>query len=152
MFDFIDFIFIIFISFGHVVGMWDLNSLTRDQTCTPCGEAWSPIHWTARKVPMFDFSKFNLNWKQISWKKTSNCVMGPQAKQASWKKWPLSKLFKCKKEYGMGMGIREFLSPPCWVIFTKLLYFFENQFLSIPKKKKKKKKKKKVKKIELSPS
>ena len=71
--------------------------------------------------------------------------MGPQAKQASWKKWPLSKFFKCKKEYGVEMGIREFLLPSCWVIFTKLVYFFENQF-SLPKKKKKKK----IKKIELS--
>ena len=67
--------------------------------------------------------------------------MGPQAKQASWKKLHLSKFFKCKKEYGVEMGIREFLLAPCWVIFTKLVYFFENQFFSLPKKKKKRRRK-----------
>ena len=61
--------------FWHVVGMWDLSSLTKDQTCIPCSEAQSPTHWTARKVPMFDFSKFNLNWKPISWKKKIATVL-----------------------------------------------------------------------------
>ena len=32
-------------------GMWDLNSLTRGQTHTPCIGRWSPNHWTTREVP-----------------------------------------------------------------------------------------------------
>ena len=32
-------------------GMWDLSSLTRDQTCTPCIGRQSLNHWTAREVP-----------------------------------------------------------------------------------------------------
>ena len=31
-------------------GMWDLSSLTGDQTCTPCIERWSLNHWTTREV------------------------------------------------------------------------------------------------------
>ena len=34
-------------------GMWDLSSLTRDQTCTPCIGRRSLNHWTAREVPAF---------------------------------------------------------------------------------------------------
>ena len=30
-------------------GTWDLSSPTRDRTCTPCTERWSPNHWTARE-------------------------------------------------------------------------------------------------------
>ena len=32
-------------------GMWDLSSLTRDQTCMPCIGRWSPNLWTTREVP-----------------------------------------------------------------------------------------------------
>ena len=32
-------------------GMWDLSSLTRDQTRTPCIGRWSLNHWTTREVP-----------------------------------------------------------------------------------------------------
>ena len=32
-------------------GMWDLTSLTRDQTCTPCIGRQSVNHWTTREVP-----------------------------------------------------------------------------------------------------
>ena len=35
--------------------MWDLSSLTRDQTHTLVLEAQSPNHWTARKVLFFIF-------------------------------------------------------------------------------------------------
>ena len=31
-------------------GMWDLSSLSRNQTCTPCVGRWSLNHWTARDV------------------------------------------------------------------------------------------------------
>ena len=31
--------------------MWDFNSLTRDQTCTPCVGKRSLNHWTTRDVP-----------------------------------------------------------------------------------------------------
>ena len=33
-------------------GMWDLSSLTRDRTHTPCTGRWSLNHWTAREVPV----------------------------------------------------------------------------------------------------
>ena len=33
------------------LGMWDLNSLTRNWTCNPYVERWSPSHWTTREVP-----------------------------------------------------------------------------------------------------
>ena len=36
-------------------GMWDLSSLTRDQTCTPCIGRQSPNHWTIRGVPRDKF-------------------------------------------------------------------------------------------------
>ena len=32
-------------------GMWDLSSLTRDRTGTPCIARWILNHWTTRKVP-----------------------------------------------------------------------------------------------------
>ena len=32
-------------------GMWDLRSLTRDRTRTPCIGRRSPNHWTAMDVP-----------------------------------------------------------------------------------------------------
>ena len=31
------------------LGLWDLNFLTRDQTCVPC--SGTPNHWTTREVP-----------------------------------------------------------------------------------------------------
>ena len=33
--------------------MWDLSSLSRDQTHTPCIGRWSLHHWTAREVPYY---------------------------------------------------------------------------------------------------
>ena len=36
-------------------GMWDLSSLTRDQTCTPFIGRQSLNHWTAREVPTMLF-------------------------------------------------------------------------------------------------
>ena len=32
-------------------GMWDLSSLSRDQTCASALEVWSLKHWTTREVP-----------------------------------------------------------------------------------------------------
>ena len=32
-------------------GMWDLSSLTGDQTCAPALEAWNLKYWTTREVP-----------------------------------------------------------------------------------------------------
>ena len=34
--------------------LWDLSSLSRDWTCTPCPGRWSLNHWTARKIPQMD--------------------------------------------------------------------------------------------------
>ena len=36
-------------------GMWDLSSLARDQTHTPCIGRPSPNHWTPRKVQEYEF-------------------------------------------------------------------------------------------------
>ena len=80
--------------------MWDLSSLTRDQTCTPCIGRWSLNHWAPRKVPYFpllnpgtlfptwlpDSFFQNANWvsylfllsllmkAQLSWKTTSKLL------------------------------------------------------------------------------
>ena len=32
-------------------GLWDLSSLTRDRTSTPCIRKWNLNHWTTRQVP-----------------------------------------------------------------------------------------------------
>ena len=34
-------------------GMWELSSLTREQTCAPAVEAQSPNHWTTGESPCF---------------------------------------------------------------------------------------------------
>ena len=58
---FIEFV-TIFLPFHVLVfwpwGMWDLNSLTRDQTCTPGIGRRSPNHWTAREVPRMSFNVY----------------------------------------------------------------------------------------------
>ena len=36
--------------------IWDLSSLTRDWTCTPCTGSWNLNHWTAKEVPLFQNS------------------------------------------------------------------------------------------------
>ena len=35
------------------LSMWDLSSLTRDQTHVPCIGRQIPNHWTTREVPKF---------------------------------------------------------------------------------------------------
>ena len=48
--------FIFFFFFWSMpCGMWDLISLTRDQTCSSALEAESHNHWTARKSPSLHF-------------------------------------------------------------------------------------------------
>ena len=46
--------FVMLLLFGVLIvwlwGIWDLNSPTRDQTCTSCIGRWSLNHWTARAV------------------------------------------------------------------------------------------------------
>ena len=48
------FFFFFYVLAFWLQGMWDLSSLTRDQTHTPCIGRWSLNHRTAREVPMFD--------------------------------------------------------------------------------------------------
>ena len=53
---FIEFVTILLLFYVLVLwprGMWDLSSLTRDWTRTPCIGRQSPNHWTAREVPIF---------------------------------------------------------------------------------------------------
>ena len=41
--------------------MWDLRSLARDQTCTPCIGRWGLKHWTSREVlPLFFIGSLHL--------------------------------------------------------------------------------------------
>ena len=42
-------LFVCFLATLH--GMWDLSSLTRDQSYNPALAAQSPNHWTAKEVP-----------------------------------------------------------------------------------------------------
>ena len=51
---FIKFVTILFLLYVLILwprGMWDLSSLTRDRTCTPCIGKRSLNHWTTREVP-----------------------------------------------------------------------------------------------------
>ena len=41
--------------FFYLKGMWDLSSLMRDQTLTPCIGRMILSHWTTRGVPMHMF-------------------------------------------------------------------------------------------------
>ena len=43
-------------------GMWDLSSLTRDQTRTPCIGRRSLNHWTAREVPLLNSYENTCDW------------------------------------------------------------------------------------------
>ena len=55
---FIEFVTMLLLFFVLIVwprGMWDLSSLTRDRTLTPCIGRQSLDHWTAREVPGFFF-------------------------------------------------------------------------------------------------
>ena len=62
-------------------GMWDLSSLTRDGTHTPCLGRQSLNHWTAREVPGNECFKtiFNLEQDMIQTEMMLNklclCVM-----------------------------------------------------------------------------
>ena len=54
---FIEFVTILLLFYGLVFwlqGMWDLSSLTRDQTHTSCIIRGSLNHWTARELPSYD--------------------------------------------------------------------------------------------------
>ena len=51
---FIEFVIVLllfYILFFWLWGMWNLNSLTRDETFTPCTEKHSLNHWTNKEVP-----------------------------------------------------------------------------------------------------
>ena len=41
-------------------GVWDLSSLTRDRTHTPCIGRQSLSHWTSREVPWYSILKFKI--------------------------------------------------------------------------------------------
>ena len=52
---FIEFVTVLLLFYVLVLwpqGMWDLNSLTRDRTCTSCIGRQSLNHWTTREVPL----------------------------------------------------------------------------------------------------
>ena len=49
--EFVTILFLFYVLFFCSWGMWDLRSLTRYQTCTPCTGRRGLNHWTAREVP-----------------------------------------------------------------------------------------------------
>ena len=51
-------LFFNFLAVSH--SMWDLTGPTRDRTAPLAVEAWSPNHWTARKVPKWSHFKLLL--------------------------------------------------------------------------------------------
>ena len=52
--------------------MWDLNSLTKDQTCTLCTGRRSVNHWTARQVSIVYFYPTTC----LCWYSTVNILIG----------------------------------------------------------------------------
>ena len=48
-------------------GMWNLGSLMRDQTCTPCLGRWSLNHWTAQEVPRSYKLRIPSCWGKTNW-------------------------------------------------------------------------------------
>ena len=67
---FIEFVRILLLFYALVLwprGMWDLSSLTRDRTRTPCIGRLSLNHWTAREVPQHvSFDLGNEPVKQVA--------------------------------------------------------------------------------------
>ena len=49
--NFVIILLLFYVLFFRPQSIWDLGSLTRDQTCTPCDGRQSLNHWIARKVP-----------------------------------------------------------------------------------------------------
>ena len=59
--------------------MWDLSSLTRDQTSVPCIVRWILYYWTTRKVPNFNNRSF------ITSQFWTEKLMAPHSSTLSWK-------------------------------------------------------------------
>ena len=59
---FVEFVTILLLLYIYIYiwlqGMWDLSSLTRYWTCTPCIGRWGPNHWTAKEVSLLFILKF----------------------------------------------------------------------------------------------
>ena len=55
--EFVTMLLLFYVSVFWPQGMWDLSSLTRDRTCTPCIGRRSLNRWTAREVPSGEFSR-----------------------------------------------------------------------------------------------
>ena len=49
--EFVTVLLLFYVLVFWLQGMWDLSSLTRDQTHTPCIGRRSLNHWTIREVP-----------------------------------------------------------------------------------------------------
>ena len=59
--EFVTILLLLYVLVSWPSGMWNLSSLTRDQTCTPRIGRQSLNHWTAREVPQIIFLKININ-------------------------------------------------------------------------------------------
>ena len=58
--EFVTMLFLFSVSFFWLWGMWDLKSLTRTWTCTPCIWRQSFNHWAASKSQSQGFLNFFL--------------------------------------------------------------------------------------------
>ena len=57
-------------------GMWDLSSLTKDGTCTPCIGRGSLNHWTAREGPPLALFKRCFQFFSIQILKNGKAIIG----------------------------------------------------------------------------
>ena len=48
------FLLVCFLAVLH--GIWDLSSLTREQTLAPPVEAWNLNHWASREIPQHNLA------------------------------------------------------------------------------------------------
>ena len=109
--------------------MWDLSSLTRDQTQVPCIVRWILYHWTTRKVPCFTFNSvyfyvYNFTNLLISyWSFLTfqlhflNCghplgsALVSSSSTATYKHSPHTKLLYCRTHFTCFHSLQELL--PC---------------------------------------
>ena len=53
--EFVTILLLFYVLVFWLQGTWDLSSLTRDRTCTPCFGRRSLNHWTTREVLRLDY-------------------------------------------------------------------------------------------------
>ena len=66
--EFVTILLLLYVLFFWLQGMWDLGSLSRDRTCTPCVGRQCLNHWTTREIPWLvleekEDDKWSDHWK-----------------------------------------------------------------------------------------